>query len=68
MDMEQQLALAAAYGWGPGPDTGQPGGTNKALETAYMVKILVYYVTFFNLIHFRGKGRNTSNNLVCFLS
>ena len=42
MDMEQQLALAAAYGWGPGPDTGQPGGTNKALETAYMVKFLVY--------------------------
>ena len=27
MDMQAQLMLAAQYGWGPGPDSGQPGGT-----------------------------------------
>jgi hypothetical protein len=27
MDMQAQLMLAAQYGWGPGPDSGPPGGT-----------------------------------------
>ena len=27
MDMQAQLMLAAQYGWGPGPESGQPGGT-----------------------------------------
>ena len=27
MDLQAQLMLAAQYGWGPGPDSGQPGGT-----------------------------------------
>ena len=27
MDMQAQLMLAAQYGWGPGPDSDQPGGT-----------------------------------------
>ena len=27
MDLQAQLMLAAQYGWGPGPESGQPGGT-----------------------------------------
>ena len=27
MDLQTQLMLAAQYGWGPGPESGQPGGT-----------------------------------------
>ena len=36
MDMQAQLMLAAQYGWGPGPDSGQPGGTIQVQITIHV--------------------------------
>ena len=44
MDMQAQLMLAAQYGWGPGPDSGQPGGTIQVQMTLQV--FFLYYVRF----------------------
>ena len=37
MDMQAQLMLAAQYGWGPGPDSGPPGGTIQIQITIQVI-------------------------------
>ena len=54
MDMQAQLMLAAQYGWGPGPESGQPGGTIQIQITiqVFFPGLCQIYKSFYIFIGF----------------
>ena len=54
MDLQAQLMLAAQYGWGPGPESGQPGGTIQVQITLQVLfcGLCQIYESFYIFIGF----------------
>ena len=54
MEMQAQLMLAAQYGWGPGPESGQPGGTIQIQITIQVIfpRLCQIYESFYIFIGF----------------